>query len=70
MLDEGHKIKNSDTGVASKLQGIGASRRLSKSSILSIPSHIRGLTVSSSSHRNARSQSPRRVVGTPSLVIP
>ena len=30
VLDEGHKIKNSDTGVASKLQGIGASRRLSK----------------------------------------
>jgi len=30
VLDEGHKIKNSDTGVASKLQGIGASRRLSE----------------------------------------
>ena len=30
MLDEGHKIRNSDTTMASKLQGIGASHRLSK----------------------------------------
>ena len=30
VLDEGHKIKNSDTAIASKLQGIGASRRLSE----------------------------------------
>jgi SWI/SNF-related matrix-associated actin-dependent regulator of chromatin subfamily A member 5 len=29
VLDEGHKIKNSETAIASKLQGIGASRRLS-----------------------------------------
>ena len=34
VLDEGHKIKNSDTAIASKLQGIGASRRLSKWNIL------------------------------------
>lgn len=28
VLDEGHKIKNPETAIASKLQGIGASRRL------------------------------------------
>lgn len=32
VLDEGHKIKNAATAVATKLQGIGASRRLSRSS--------------------------------------
>lgn len=40
VLDEGHKIKNSETGIASKLQGVGASRRLSKWSILSTILHM------------------------------
>jgi SNF2 family DNA or RNA helicase len=53
VLDEGHKIKNAETGIASKLQGIGASRRLSKRTILS---HIQDLMVSYSPHGNARPQ--------------
>jgi SWI/SNF-related matrix-associated actin-dependent regulator of chromatin subfamily A member 5 len=53
VLDEGHKIKNSDTAVASKLQGIGASRRLSRWTILQ---DLSGLTISSSPHGNPRSQ--------------
>ena len=32
VLDEGHKIKNSDTNVAHKLQGMGSLYRLSTSS--------------------------------------
>lgn len=67
VLDEGHKIRNSDTTIASKLQGIGASRRLSKWTTLS---HISGLNNSCSPHGNSRSQQPWRAVGPPSLVIP
>jgi len=41
VLDEGHKIKNSDTAISSKLQGVGASRRLSKWTVPSTLSHMR-----------------------------
>lgn len=70
VLDEGHKIKNSDTAIASKLQGVGASRRLSQWAVLSTLSHIWGLTVSHSPHGYTCSQQPRRIMGTPSLVVP
>ena len=39
VLDEGHKIKNSETNIAGKLQGIGALHRLGKA-IIAIESYV------------------------------
>ena len=50
VLDEGHKIKNSETAIASKLQGVGASRRLSMRSFCFF--FVIFLTTHSSSHRD------------------
>jgi SWI/SNF-related matrix-associated actin-dependent regulator of chromatin subfamily A member 5 len=37
VLDEGHKIKNSETNIAHKLQGIGSLFRLGHSFLLPLP---------------------------------
>lgn len=68
VLDEGHKIKNADTNISGKLQGLGCLHRLSKNScrcrlVLLTKSNVNSLD------RNTGSKQPSRIVVASPLAV-